>query len=135
MRLALRALEVELECPFPENLEIIVGEVAQDGRIVHAPGFRTFIQQIVQTGTGRQVIRFKIPDYIQAYGEASYRPRPAGTDGEIAPFRYAEVNRHYGPVTVRRTAYYTISSSRLPSAETLISVLTLTMTRSGLYSA
>ena len=105
-RAAYATLEVELECPFPENLEIIVGEIAQDGRIVHAPGFRTFIQQIVQTRTGHQVIRFRIPDYIQAYGEASYRPRPAGTDGEIAPFRYAEVNRHYGPVTVRRTAYY-----------------------------
>ena len=105
-RAAYATLEVELETTFPENLEIVVGEVAQEGRIVHAPGFRTFLQQIVQTGIGHQVIRFRIPDYIQAYGDPEYRPRPVEADGEIAPFRYAEVNRHYGEVTVRRTAYY-----------------------------
>ena len=105
-RAAYGTLEVELETTFPENLEIVVGEVAQEGRIVHAPGFRTFLQQIVRTGVGHQVIRLHIPDYIQAYGEPEHRPRPAEADGEVAPFRYAEVNRHYGKVTVRRTAFY-----------------------------
>ena len=52
------------------------------------------------------MIKFKIPDFISAYGCNPHYPHPEGTDGEIAPFRYVEVNRHYGKVTVRRTAYY-----------------------------
>ena len=65
---AYSTLEIELETAYPENLEIVVGEVAENGRIVHVPGFRTFFQQIVQTGIGRQVIKPDFP-YFQAYGE------------------------------------------------------------------
>ena len=103
---AYSTVEVELDTTYPENLEIVVGEVAENGRIVHVPGFRTFIQQIVQTTVGHQVIKFHIPDYLQAYGEIEHIRRPAGAESEFAPFRYVEVNRHYGSVTVRRTAYY-----------------------------
>ncbi|MBQ6473997.1 MAG: hypothetical protein IJJ33_18555 [Victivallales bacterium] len=103
---AFSTLEVELETPFPENIEIVVGEVAQDGHLVHAPGFRTFIQQILQTGVGRQVIRFHIPKHIPAYGGFPHCLAPAEAGGEVAPFRYVEVNRHYGKVTCRRTAWF-----------------------------
>ena len=103
---AFSTLEVELDTPFPENIEIAVGEIAKDGHLVHTPGFRTFIQQILQTGVGRQVIRFHIPRHIPAYGGFPHCLAPAEADGEVAPFRYVEVNRHYGPVTCRRTAWF-----------------------------
>ena len=102
---AYSTLEVELDTSYPENLEIVVSEVAENGRIVHAPGFRTFFQQIVQTGVGHQVIKLNMP-YFQAYGEKGYMRPPEDVEGEFAPFRYVEVNRHYGDITVRRTVYY-----------------------------
>ena len=102
---AYSTLEVELDTSFPENLEIVISETAENGRIIHAPGFRTFFQQIVQTGIGHQVIKLNIP-YFQAYGEKGYMRHPTDADGEFAPFRYVEVNRHYGDITVRRTVYY-----------------------------
>lgn len=102
---AYSTVEVELDTTYPENLEIVVGEVAENNRIVHAPGFRTFFQKIIQTGTGHQIIKLDIP-YFQAYGEKEHMRCPAETSGEFVPLRYVEVNRHYGDVTVHRTAYY-----------------------------
>lgn len=103
---AYSTLEVELDTDFAENVEIIVGEVACDGHIVHPTNYCTFIQNIIQTGIGHNVLRFNIHDYIPAYGCNPHCPTPPDVDGEFAPFRYVEVNRHYGKVTVRRTAYY-----------------------------
>jgi hypothetical protein len=103
---AYSTLEIELETPFPQNLEIVVGEVAENGKIVHTAGFRTFIQHIMLTGEGHQRIKFPIHEYIPAWGGNPYCTAPEGCDGEIAPFRYVEVNRFYGKVTARRTAYY-----------------------------
>lgn len=102
---AYSTLEIELDTSFPENLEIVISETAENGSITHLPGFRTFFQQIVQTGVGHQVIKLNIP-YFQAYGEKGYMRCPVEADGEFAPFRYVEVNRHYGDITVHRTAYY-----------------------------
>ena len=99
-------LEIEFETGYEENIEIVIGEIAENGRIVHPRNYCTFIQNIIRSGIGRNVIKFKIPDFISAYGCNPHYPHPEGTDGEIAPFRYVEVNRHYGEVTVRRTAYY-----------------------------
>jgi len=103
---AYSTLEIELDTDFAENIEIIVGEVARDGKIVHPANYCTFIQNILQTGIGHQIIKFKINDFIPAFGCNPFVPRPAECDGEVAPFRYVEVNRHYGDVTVRRTACY-----------------------------
>ena len=51
-RNAFGTLTVEMDCDFEENIEIIVGEVASPAgdRIEHSIDYRTFIQQIVQTG-------------------------------------------------------------------------------------
>ena len=103
---AYSTLEIELDTSFAENIEVIVGEVAENGRIVRPRNYCTFIQNILQTGIGHQIIKFNIQDFIPAFGCNPHVPRPEGTDGEVAPFRYVEVNRHYGNVTVHRTAYY-----------------------------
>jgi len=105
-RNAYSTLEIELETSFQENIEILVGEVAENGRIKHPTNYCTYIQNILQTSIGHQVIKFKIPEYIPAYACNPFMRCPEGPDGEIAPFRYVEVNRHYGDVTVRRTAWY-----------------------------
>ena len=103
---AYRTLKIELDCPFPENIEIVVSESAIGDKAEHTTDYRTFIQQIIQTGVGHQVIDFNIPQYIPAYGCNPYCSCPPGADTEIAPFRYVEINRHYGEITVHRTAYY-----------------------------
>ena len=105
---AFGTLTVEMDCDFEENIEIIVGEaVSPDGdRVEHTIDYRTFIQQILQTGIGHQVIQFNIPKFIPAYGCNPYCSCPPGSDTEIAPFRYVEINRHYGKITAHRTAWY-----------------------------
>ncbi|NMA43287.1 MAG: hypothetical protein GX946_07880 [Oligosphaeraceae bacterium] len=103
---AFATLEFELEGEFTENTEVIIGEVAKDGKIVHKPGFKTFLQHIFQQKNGRHVYRFPIPPYIPAYGGFPYCTAPREADGEVAPFRYVEVNRYYGKVTLRRKAWF-----------------------------
>ena len=105
---AFGTLTVEMDCDFEENIEIIVGEAVAPGgdRVEHTIDYRTFIQQILQTGIGHQVIQFNIPKFIPAYGCNPYCSCPPGSDTEIAPFRYVEINRHYGKITVHRTAWY-----------------------------
>ena len=103
---AYSTLKIELDCPFPENIEIIVSESAIGDQAEHTIDYRTFIQRIIQTGVGHQVIDFNIPQYIPAYGCNPYCSCPPGADTEVAPFRYVEINRHYGEITVHRTAYY-----------------------------
>ena len=36
-------LEVELTCDFPQHVELVIGENASNGAILHEQGWRTFI--------------------------------------------------------------------------------------------
>lgn len=103
---AFGTLEFELDGEFQENTEIVIGEVARDGKIVHEPGFKTFLQQIFQLKKGHHCYRFAIPRHIPAYAVFPHCLAPREADGEVAPFRYVEVNRYYGKVILRRTAWY-----------------------------
>ena len=103
---AFSTLEIEVDLPFCANVEVILGEVAENGKIIHTPGYRTFIQRIIRTGVGKQVIRIDIPPFIPAFSGFPHCHAPALAGGEIAPFRYVEVNRTYGTITARRTAYF-----------------------------
>ena len=103
---AFGTLEIELTTSFPANVEVVIGEIAKDGKIIHTAGYRTFIQKVIQTGSGHQVIRIDIPKFIPAFGGFPHCHAPAEAGGEIAPFRYVEVNRTYGDITVRRTAFF-----------------------------
>ena len=103
---AFSTLEIELDTCTHANVEVIIGEVAENGKIIHVPGFRTFIQKIIRTGIGKQVIRIDIPPFIPAFSGFPHCHAPADAGGEFAPFRYVEVNRTFGDITVRRTAYF-----------------------------
>ena len=103
---AFSTLEIEVDLPHRANIEVILGEVAENGKIIHTPGYRTFIQKIICTGVGKQVIRVDIPPFIPAFSGFPHCHAPAVAGGEIAPFRYVEVNRTYGTITARRTAYF-----------------------------
>lgn len=103
---AFGTLEFELDGEFEENTEVILGEVARDGKIVHEPGFKTFIQHIFQLKNGHHCYRFPIHTHIPAYAGFPHCLAPKEADGEVAPFRYVEVNRYYGKVTVRRTVWF-----------------------------
>ena len=103
---AFSSLEIEVDLPFCANVEVILGEVAENGKIIHTPGYRTFIQRIIRTGVGKQVIRIDIPPFIPAFSGFPHCHAPALAGGEIAPFRYVEVNRTFGTITARRAAYF-----------------------------
>lgn len=103
---AFATLEIELDGEFAENTEIILGEVAHDGTIVHQPGFTTFLQHIFKLQNGHHTYRFPIQTHIPAYDGFPHCSAPKEADGEIAPFRYVEVNRYYGKVTLRRTCWF-----------------------------
>lgn len=103
---AFSTLEIELDGNFAENTEIVIGEIARDGAIVHEPGFTTFIQWVMKLKNGHHIYRFPIPEWIPAYEGFPHCNTPAEADGEVAPFRYVEINRYYGKATVRRTAWF-----------------------------
>jgi len=45
-------LEVELKGVFQEHIELVVGEVASDGKIVHEPGWRAFLTDRIKLKMG-----------------------------------------------------------------------------------
>lgn len=99
-------LEVELENTCREFVEIVIGEVAENGKIVHVNGWRTFMVNNIVLEPGKRVYHFNIPAFQSAFGINPKCDTPAEYGGEIAPFRYVEINHYYGKVTVRRTAFY-----------------------------
>ena len=103
---AFSTVEIEVNPPFDANVEVILGEVAENGKIIHTSGYRTFIQRVIRTRTGKQVIKIDIPPFIPAFSGFPHCHAPAMAGGEFAPFRYVEVNRTFGDITVRRTAYF-----------------------------
>ena len=64
---AFSTVEIELNTPFDANVEVILGEVAENGKIIHTPGYRTFIQKIIRTRTGKQVIKISSPGVATVY--------------------------------------------------------------------
>lgn len=103
---AFSTLEVELTGEFAENVEVVIGEIARNDRVFHEPGFTTFRQHIFKLRNGRHRYRFPIATHIPAYEGFPHCAAPAAAGGEVAPFRYVEINRYNGPATVRRTAWF-----------------------------
>ena len=103
---AYATVEVELDGLYAENIELVIGEMAENGMIVHHPGWTTFIVQRIQIENGHHTYRFHIPEHLPAYSGFPHPPVPAECGGEIAPFRYVEINHYYGKATVRRTAWF-----------------------------
>lgn len=100
-------LEVELTLNGEHLIEVVVGESCSQATILHEHGWRTFIIDRFMAKEGTNTYKFNIPEFQPAYGnQQSYTPTPAECGGEIAPFRYVEVNHYYGEVKVTRTVWY-----------------------------
>ena len=105
-RAAYGTLEVELTGDYTGNVEVVIGEVARNGCIVHRPGFTTFLHRIFALRNGRHCYRFEIPRHLPAYSGFPHCEAPPEAGGEVAPFRYVEINRYHGVAVVRRTAWF-----------------------------
>ena len=103
---AFGTLEVELTDHGDHLVEIVIGEACHGDSILHEHGWRTFQLNRFPLKDGTLTYRFEIPPFVSAYGQFNYVPTPEECGGEIAPFRYVEVNHYYGPVTVRRTVWH-----------------------------
>ena len=99
-------LEVELSADFDHLVEVVIGESCANGTILHEHGWRTFILNRINIRKGTHTYRFEIPDFIPAYSVYPYLATPLECGGEIAPFRYVEINHYYGEATVRRTVWH-----------------------------
>ena len=99
-------LEVELDGRYAENIELVIGEMAENGMIIHHPGWTTFVIDRKKIQNGHHLCRFNIPPHLPAYDGFPHPATPAECGGEITPFRYVEVNHYYGKATVRRTAWF-----------------------------
>ena len=103
-RSAYGTLEVELTADFDHLVEVVIGESCSNGSILHEHSWRTFIIDRIVARKGTHTYKFNIPKFYPAYGSVfPYTPTPAEYGGEVAPFRYVEVNHYYGPLKVRRT--------------------------------
>ena len=98
-------LEIELTGTYNENIEVVISEEAADGMIRHTPGWTTFMVERLHLKNGRHTYCFNIPEHLPAYGGFPHPATPAECGGEIAPFRYVEVNHYYGEAVVRRTVW------------------------------
>lgn len=106
---AFARLEVELAGRGGETVTLAIGEVLKNGRLDPEPGgFRCYkkMERVLKTGTNR--FFFEIPDHVSPYPASDpfkCHP-PAECGGEIAPFRYAQIDRYTGPCTVTRHAFF-----------------------------
>ena len=105
-RAAYGTLELELEARCGEHVEAVIGECAENGSILHRHGWTTFMLDRFALKPGRRTYRFNIPPHLPAYGGMKHPAVPAECGGEIAPFRYAELNHYYGTATLRRTVWF-----------------------------
>ena len=105
-RAAYGTLELELEARCGEHVEAVIGECAENGSILHRHGWTTFMLDRFALKPGRRTYRFHIPPHLPAYGGQKHPAVPAECGGEIAPFRYAELNHYYGTATLRRTVWF-----------------------------
>ena len=99
-------LEVELDGQFAENIELVIGEQAENGKIIHTSGWTTFMMERLKIKNGHHTYQFHIPEHLPAYDGFPHPPVPRECGGEIAPFRYVEINHYYGKAIVRRTAWF-----------------------------
>ncbi len=107
-RAAFGQLEIELDGDrFAGAVEVVIGELAIEGRIVHLPGsWITFQLEVIRSRPGKHCYRFHIPEHISPYSGFPKCPAPADADGEVAPFRYVEISHYFGPATIRRKAFF-----------------------------
>ena len=100
-------LEVELTGKGGEDIELAIGEVVKNGRLDRNPGgFRCFKKMNLALKKGTHRYRFEIPEHV---APAPWLPKcypPAEAGGEIAPFRYLEINGYEGPVKAERHAVF-----------------------------
>lgn len=99
-------VEVELDGCARDLVEIVLGEYAENGGIVHKPGWRTFKIDDFRISPEQKVYRMNIPTHRGAYGALPHIETPEEFGGEVAVFRYVEINHYYGPAKVRRIEFY-----------------------------
>ena len=99
-------LELELDGRAQDLVEVVLSECALDGQVVHTTGWRTFKIDNFRISPQQRLYRFHIPTHRGAYGAFPHIETPAEFGGEVAVFRYVEINHYYGPATVRRIEFY-----------------------------
>ena len=99
-------LELELDGRTQDLAEVVIAEYAKDDQVVHVPGWRTFKINDIRLSPDQKLYRFHIPEHRGAYGAFPHIETPPEFGGEIAVFRYVEINHYYGPAKVRRIEFY-----------------------------
>lgn len=99
-------LELELDGRVQDLVEVVLAEYAEGGQAVHRPGWTTFKIDNIRLSPDQTTYRFRIPAHQGAYGAFPHVETPADFGGEVAVFRYVEINHYYGPAKVRRIEFY-----------------------------
>lgn len=99
-------LELELTSDSEKTIEVCLGEVSKNGRIHRKPGgFRYFKAIALKVKKGKHVYKVEIPPHESPYkGNPKLYPPPE-IKGEIAPFRYVEINGFDGEITARQIVF------------------------------
>ena len=104
-------LELELDGRVQDLVEVVISEYAEGGHVVHTPGWRTFKIDNIRLRPDLRTYRFHIPTHQCAYGAFPHIDTPEEFGGEVAVFRYVEINHYYGPAKVRRLEIYNDASA------------------------
>ena len=100
-------LDVELTGKGGEAVELAIGEVLKNGRINRNPGgYRCFRKMDLILKEGTHTYSFEIPRHVAPNPALPKCYPPEETDGEIAPFRYAEICGYSGSLKAVRIAVF-----------------------------
>lgn len=106
---AFARLEVELTGNGGETAVLAIGEVLRSGRLDSEPGgFRCYKKMPLSLKAGKNHFFFDIPEHVSPYPASDpFKCRhPAESGGEIAPFRYAQIDGYRGKCTMTRHAFF-----------------------------
>lgn len=99
-------LELDFNGIAQDLAEVIVADYAENDCAVHRTGWPTFKIDYIRVRPEQKTYRFNIPMHTCAYAAFPHVDTPASFGGEVAIFRYVEINHYYGPVTARRIEFF-----------------------------
>jgi len=99
-------LELEMDGVAYDLAQVVLSEYAENGVVKYAPGWKTFIIDNFRITPQQKVYKVNIPQHRACYGQFPHIETPKEFGGEIAIFRYVQVNHYWGPVKVRKTEFF-----------------------------
>lgn len=101
-------LEIKLDIEHAAEIELVLGEVAEQNKINREPGGYRIVRSMKKScPAGKSSFAFELPEHCSPYHYTnSVSLPPEAENNPITPFRYVEINGGTGKATLVRKAIY-----------------------------